>query len=169
MVVPLGAARAPSGMDDPQSEPSADLPLQVLLAEDHPTNQKVVTMILEPFGATVTVVDDGVKALAAFGAERFDLIIMDMQMPVMDGLTAIRRIRDLEQARDLVRTPIVVLSANAGDEHRASSAQVGADGHIAKPVTPQSLIAGILEAIQSSADVATPGEDPLQGALRSPA
>jgi signal transduction histidine kinase/ActR/RegA family two-component response regulator len=126
------------------------LPIKVLLAEDHPTNQKVVTMILEPLGASVTVVDDGIKALDAFMTDGFDLIIMDMQMPEMDGLTAIGRIRELERTRGLPRTPIAVLSANASDEHRATATRAGADGYIAKPVTPHSLISGITEAMEAS-------------------
>jgi PAS domain S-box-containing protein len=64
--------------------------LRILLAEDHPTNQKVIQMILAPYGARITTVEDGAQAVAAFEAGAFDLVLMDMQMPVMDGLTAIR-------------------------------------------------------------------------------
>ena len=79
----------------PPPPPTAeDLPgLQVLLAEDHPTNQRVVRLILEAVGVELTVVDNGALALDAFARQRFDLVLMDMQMPEMDGLTATAELR----------------------------------------------------------------------------
>ena len=137
---------------DPDRQPLATT-LRVLLAEDHPTNQKVVAMILEPMGVSLTIVDDGAKAVDAVAASAFDLIIMDMQMPVMDGLEAIRRIRADERVRGLGRTPIAVLSANAAEEHRQLSALAGADAHISKPVSPHSLVSGIERAFDAASDV----------------
>jgi signal transduction histidine kinase/AmiR/NasT family two-component response regulator len=127
-------------------------PLRVLLAEDHPVNQKVVQLILEPHGADVTVVENGAQAVDAFQAQAFDLVLMDLQMPVMDGLAATRAIRAHEQARSgvgtgLGRTPIVALSANAMAHHRQDALLAGADLHIAKPVTALSLLAGIGQAL----------------------
>ena len=150
VILPLRISQISQGAESTAPVDALALPIRVLLAEDHPTNQKVVTMILEPLGASVTVVDDGIKALDAFMTDRFDLIIMDMQMPEMDGLTAIGRIREIEQSQGRARTPVAVLSANASDEHRAGAARAGADVHIAKPVTPHSLIAGIMSAIEAS-------------------
>jgi CheY-like chemotaxis protein len=72
---------------------------------------------------------------------------MDMQMPHMDGLTATRRIRELERAAGRARTPIAMLSANAMEQHVRLAAAAGCDGHIAKPVTPTSLITGVNQAI----------------------
>lgn len=118
-------------------------PLRILVAEDHPINQKVVAMILEPFGVDVTFANNGLEALQHFDTARFDAILMDMQMPEMDGLTAIRAIREREANLGLTRTPIAVLSANAMAEHVAASYQAGSDTHIAKPITPESLSAGI--------------------------
>jgi PAS domain S-box-containing protein len=118
-------------------------PLRLLIAEDHPINRKVVAMILEPYGTDITFANNGLEALAHFDAARFDAILMDMQMPEMDGLTAIRAIREREARLGLVRTPIAVLSANAMAEHVASSLNAGSDTHIAKPVTAQSLSSGI--------------------------
>lgn len=117
--------------------------LRLLVAEDHPINQKVVAMILEPYGVDVTFANNGIEALAHFDAARFDAILMDMQMPEMDGLTAISAIRAREAKLGLVRTPIAVLSANAMAEHIAASIEAGSDTHIAKPITPESLSAGL--------------------------
>ncbi len=117
--------------------------LRILLAEDHPTNQRVMQLILEPMGADLTIVEDGRAAVECFRTTRFDLVLMDMQMPHMDGLTATREIRALEDASQAGRTPLAMLTANAMDEHRAQAAAAGADYHIAKPITPESLLVGI--------------------------
>jgi PAS domain S-box-containing protein len=128
----------------PVARPLAERALRVLLAEDHPTNQRVVQLILSSQGAEVVIADDGAQAVAAFEADDFDVILMDMQMPVMDGLTAIRAIRDLEAASPgRGRIPIVMLSANAMMEHRDEAMAAGADNHVAKPITAASLLAGI--------------------------
>ena len=135
------AREADSGSD---ALPAAARALRVLLAEDHPTNQRVVQLILGGQGAEVVTANDGAEAVAAFEAGTFDVVLMDMQMPVMDGLTATRAIRALEAAApDRPRTPVVMLSANAMAEHRAESVAAGADSHVAKPITAVSLLAGI--------------------------
>ncbi len=122
-------------------------PLRILLAEDHPTNQRVVQLILEPLGVDLTIVGDGAQALALFQAGAFDLILMDMQMPVMDGLSATRAIREREAQTGAPATPIAMLTANAMDEHLRAGVAAGADQHIAKPITPDSLLAGIEAAL----------------------
>ncbi|HEY2661232.1 MAG TPA: ATP-binding protein [Caulobacteraceae bacterium] len=130
----------------------ADCALRILLAEDHPTNQKVVQLILAPYGAEVITVENGAEAVEAFAAGRFDLVLMDMQMPVMDGLAATRAIRIHEQDNPhRPRTPIVMLSANAMRQHRQDALDAGADLHIAKPVTAVSLVAGIEAALSAYA------------------
>lgn len=117
-------------------------PLRILLAEDHPTNQRVVQLILTGVADLVTV-DDGRQAVAAFADNTFDLVLMDMQMPGMDGLAATRAIRALEAERGAPRTPIVMLSANAMSEHLVQSTTAGADAHLGKPITAASLLAQI--------------------------
>lgn len=121
--------------------------LRILLAEDHPTNQRVVAMILQPYGVDLTVVENGVKALETFQADKFDVVLMDMQMPEMDGLKATQAIRAYELTANLPRTPIAMLSANAMKEHVEQALQAGCDVHIAKPVTPESLAKGIEAAL----------------------
>jgi signal transduction histidine kinase/FixJ family two-component response regulator len=125
-----------------------DTPLRILVAEDHPTNQKVIQLILEPLGAQVTMCDNGQIALDAFKANSFDIVLMDMQMPVMDGLTATQAIRDHERSLNLARTPVIMVTANAMRQHRDQAIAAGANSHLAKPVTPTSLtmaIANVLE------------------------
>ena len=121
--------------------------LRVLLAEDHPTNQRVVELILGPLGIDLTIVGDGQEAIDAVAAKHFDLILMDMQMPVVDGLAATREIRRREREAGRARTPIAMLTANAMDSHRLMAAEAGASHHIAKPITPESLIGGIVAAL----------------------
>ena len=132
------ADRAP-----PAPPATAHLPaLRVLLAEDHLINQRVVELILAPLGVELTTVGDGQQALDAHAAASFDLILMDMQMPVMDGLAATRAIRAREAATG-AHIPIVMLSANAMTQHRQDAAAAGADLHLAKPITAASLIAAL--------------------------
>ena len=102
-------------------------------------------------GATemeLVAVEDGEKALAACIAGGFDLVLMDKQMPVMDGLTATAAIRRHEADHGLRRTPVVMLTANAMAEHVEAGRAAGADGHLAKPVTMTSLLAAIGAALQ---------------------
>ena len=127
--------------------------LRVLLAEDHPTNQKVVDLILAPYEASLKIVENGAEAVEAFRAEPFDVVLMDIQMPVMDGLTAIQAIRGIEAGRgDQRRTPIVALSANAMTHHREEAVAAGADLHVAKPVTAAALLAGIHQVLAGVED-----------------
>jgi CheY-like chemotaxis protein len=121
--------------------------LRVLLAEDHPVNQKVVQYILEPLGAQLTIVEDGRDALEALAAGGFDLVLMDMQMPVMDGLAATRALRAREAETGVPPTPVVMLSANAMDQHRAQSSDAGADLHLAKPISAPALIGAIQDVL----------------------
>ena len=114
--------------------------LRVLVAEDHPTNRRVVELILGAAGVDLTCVENGAEALAAVEAQPFDLVLMDMQMPVMDGLTAIRAIRAREAAEDAGRIPIYVLTANAMPEHITASQIAGADGHLTKPILAEDLL-----------------------------
>ncbi|WP_122465462.1 ATP-binding protein [Brevundimonas lutea] len=130
--------------DAPAAEPRA---LRVLLAEDHPTNQRVVQLILASQGVEVVTVADGAQALEAFQTDTFDLVLMDMQMPVMDGLAATRAIREHERTSGRAPTPLIMLSANAMAEHRDDALAAGADLHVPKPITAASLLEGIEQAL----------------------
>ncbi|MFD3264671.1 ATP-binding protein [Phenylobacterium ferrooxidans] len=114
--------------------------MRVLLAEDHPTNRRVVELILGAAGVDLTCVENGAEAVDEAARSNFDLILMDMQMPVMDGLTAIRAIRRRECREQAYPTPIYTLTANAMPEHAKASSEAGADGHITKPITADGLL-----------------------------
>jgi len=121
--------------------------LRVLVAEDNPINQKVITFMLEPMGMTPVMAANGREAMAFFKIDSFDLVLMDMMMPEMDGLAATQAIRAWEKENNLPRTPIAMLSANAMSEHVKAALAAGCDVHIAKPVTPASLVTGMTEAL----------------------
>ena len=135
------------------SEPEEDWaaspgrPLSILLADDHPTNRRVVELILAGLEAQIVSVDDGAKALDAYRHQTFDLVLMDMMMPVMDGLAATKAIRAHELECHRSRTPILMLTANALPEHIAAAVVAGADQHVSKPVTANQLIEAISKAL----------------------
>jgi len=122
------------------------LPLKVLVADDNPINRKVITLLLTAAGAEVACVEDGRQALETWRAGGFDAVLMDLRMPVMDGLEAIRAIRAEEAASGRRATSVIVLSANTGPEDRAASAAAGADGHIGKPIEAETLITALAAA-----------------------
>ena len=122
--------------------------IHVLLAEDHPTNQRVVSLILEAAGVRLDVVETGVAALERLSDRAYDLVLMDMQMPEMDGLTATQRLRERERAMGIPRTPVIMLTANALDEHVQASLAAGADAHLSKPVRADNLLAAIAAALE---------------------
>ena len=110
--------------------------LRILVAEDNAFNQIVTTAMLENVGAVVRVASDGQEALALLRGEAFDCVLMDVQMPVMDGLEATRRIR-ADPA--LARTCVIAMTANAWDEDRDQCLAAGMDDFVTKPVDPQVL------------------------------
>ena len=113
---------------------------RVLLAEDHPLSQEIILEMIEDLGCIGDVASSGLDAVAYAQAYRYDLILMDMQMPKMDGLAATRAIRALP---DYGNSPIVALTANAFIEDRQRCLDAGMSGHIAKPVTPVTLAAAL--------------------------
>jgi CheY-like chemotaxis protein len=108
--------------------------LRVLLAEDSPTNQLIAKFNLEKAGYVVEVVDDGKKAVQALEEGSFDLVLMDVFMPEMDGLEATRAIRQREKGSGR-RVPIVAMTGTDTQEHRAKCLEAGMDGFVSKPVT----------------------------------
>ncbi|MFN8733540.1 MAG: ATP-binding protein [Hyphomonadaceae bacterium] len=139
--------------------------LRVLVAEDNPINQKVITFMLEPMGMTPVMAANGREALDLFKVDSFDLILMDMMMPEMDGLAATQAIRVWEKENNLPRTPIAMLSANAMSEHVKAALAAGCDVHIAKPVTPAALVTGMTEALFMDHDDNSEPEADLDGRL----
>jgi CheY-like chemotaxis protein len=122
-------------------------PLRVLVADDNPTNRKVIELMLAAAGAAPTCVEDGRQAVEAWRVGAFDVVLMDLRMPVMDGIEAIRAIREEEAAHGRASTPVVVLSANTAPQDRAASAAAGATGHIGKPIEADILLAALAAAL----------------------
>lgn len=120
---------------------------RVMVVDDHPLNRQVLQLMLRDSGSDISGAENGQGAVDLYLAEPFDLILMDIQMPVMDGLTAVRRIRALETERNLPAAAIVMVSANALPEHLEASYAAGADAHVAKPVNPTTLFAAIERAL----------------------
>ncbi|MFN3229507.1 MAG: ATP-binding protein [Asticcacaulis sp.] len=128
-------------------------PPRILLAEDHPANRRVVELILDGAGLELIAVENGALAVEAFKQEAFDLVLMDMQMPVMDGLTAIQEIRRYETETHQPHTPIYVLTANAMPEDERRSRAAGADAHLTKPLAADVLLRAVLNALEPEDDL----------------
>jgi len=145
----------------PSEPPLPDRRPRVLLAEDHPTNQKVVQMMLGK-AVELVIAADGRQAVEAVRLERYDVILMDSQMPVMDGLTAMRVIRDLEADLGRPRTPIISVTANAMPHQVKASLGAGADYHLSKPITLQGLLQTVRRALEEAdrADASHPPARP---------
>jgi signal transduction histidine kinase/DNA-binding NarL/FixJ family response regulator len=181
--VSLPAAQAGA---EPEPEPVAPVPanaraplagLRVLAAEDVPVNQELVRLMLAPLGCEVVLACNGEEAVDAVTAGDFDLILMDMQMPVMDGLEATRMIRRL--GGRAARTPIVALTANVLPEQIERCRRAGMNDHVAKPFVPEDLQSAVLRWADGAATapavdnpvlddlIAQIGPGPIQGLLNS--
>ncbi len=124
----------------PADSPRGAGPLRVLVAEDNLVNQMVVTGVLEACGHTVTMAENGLEAVDAYKNSSFDIILMDVQMPLMDGMQATVAIREIEAERGQQRIPILGLSAHAVEANRGKSLRAGMDGYISKPFKGAELI-----------------------------
>ncbi len=134
--------RPPPTADSPEA---ADLSsLSVLLVEDGETNRKLISLMLRRAGAKVTTAENGQVGVQLAARERFDVILMDMQMPVMDGYTAARRLREMQ-----VRVPIIALTAHAmkGDEEKCREA--GCSGYLTKPAQAETLLSTVAAAVRA--------------------
>jgi CheY-like chemotaxis protein/HPt (histidine-containing phosphotransfer) domain-containing protein len=136
---PLAASATAAGLDVAFA---ASHPLRILVAEDNPTNQRLMVRLLERLGYRPDVVGDGAAAIDAVGSGAFDVVLMDVQMPEVDGLAATRRIR----AERGPQPRIVAVTANATAEDRAACEAAGMDDHVAKPVRPEALTAALTAA-----------------------
>jgi CheY-like chemotaxis protein len=127
--------------------PAASAPLDILLAEDNLINQRLASVLLRREGHRVTLAENGLETLEALRRGHFDLVLMDMQMPDLDGLEATRRIRAQETETGW-RQPIIALTANAYAEDRARCLAAGMDGFISKPIRREELLATIAAVIK---------------------
>ncbi len=138
----------------------------VLLAEDNPVNQAVAVGMLDALGIDVSVVADGKAAVRAARERSFDLLLMDCQMPVLDGLAATRRIRELEAADNRPRLPIVALTANAMSGDRERCLEAGMDDYLGKPFTMDQLHAVLSVHLLPDSG---PAREPAESAVTEPA
>ncbi len=122
---------------------ASDLDLNILLADDSKDNRVLIHAFLKNTGCRIDDAENGAIAVGKLKAGNYDLVLMDIQMPVMDGLEAIRVIRAWERDRNLARIPILALTASALDEDVRRSFQAGADLHVSKPIKKTILIAAI--------------------------
>ena len=140
------ACAAPAATSQDVEASDGDLgPIQVLMAEDNAINQLVVRTMLEPLGVALTVVENGQDALRAMGEQRFDCVLMDINMPVMDGITALEAIRDGRTGDPAM--PVIALTASAMSGDRERFLGLGFDDHLGKPVKPVDLITAIAKAV----------------------
>ena len=112
---------------------------KILVAEDNAVNQKLITMMLKELGLAADVANDGREAVQRFVAERYSLIIMDVSMPILDGLGATEQILELEKRQNLTHTPIIALTAHAIKGDREKFINAGMDDYLSKPIDMESL------------------------------
>jgi CheY-like chemotaxis protein len=145
---PAALALAPPPAGDPAA-------LRILAAEDHPANRMVLQALLEPLGVAVTFVENGREAVDAVIGSDYDLVLMDVQMPVLDGVGALEAIRALPGAA--ARTPVHMITANVFEEDVRRYRKAGADGVLKKPIDVRELFA-LVEQVRSGVAAASPGE-----------
>jgi signal transduction histidine kinase/ActR/RegA family two-component response regulator len=138
-LVPAGDA-APEAA---AAAPTDDAPPRILVVDDHPTNRQVLELILDQVGAEWVSVEDGRQAVDAAALQDFAAILMDIQMPVMDGLTATREIRRQERSAGRAAVPVIIVSANGQPEHVQAGRAAGAQMHLTKPVSAEELVAAL--------------------------
>ena len=156
-IVELPFRRGDHVASETAPEPAADMQqrsVRVLAAEDNLVNQKVLKAIVEPMDVELSLVGDGRAALEAWRSGAFDVILMDIQMPVMDGIAAAKAIRAAEKAEQRPRTPILALTANALVHQVEEYLGAGMDGHIAKPIEISKLYDAMSRALSDPAKTA---------------
>src|SRR3712207_3290119 len=117
--------------------------LRVLVVEDKPINRQVLGLILETMNARTTFAENGLEGVRAYQQEPFDVVLMDLRMPVMDGYQATREIRATEASRRSRRTPVIVVSAHTRPHEIDAAREAGADHHMGKPVNVPALMGAI--------------------------
>jgi signal transduction histidine kinase/ActR/RegA family two-component response regulator len=122
--------------------------VRILAAEDNPTNQMVLKTLLQFVGVEVSIVENGKEAVEAWASQDWDVILMDVQMPVMDGPTATREIRRRERLEHRPRTPIIALTANTMSHQTAEYIECGMDDHVAKPIDAEALFEAIFSVLE---------------------
>ena len=156
-LVRVGECRGSAGKDMAEPREAVALDIRVLAAEDNSVNQLVLKTLLLQIGVEPVIVENGKLAVEAWIAGDWDVVLMDIQMPVMDGLTAVRAIRELEASMGRSRTPVIALTANAMSHQIAEYMASGMDGHVLKPIEAGKLFQALeLALTERAADAALP-------------
>jgi CheY-like chemotaxis protein len=134
----LGAGAQRQTPVEPVKPAKAERSLKVLVADDSPVNLEVASGLLELQGHRVDTAGNGREAVEAFERENYDVVLMDLEMPEMDGLAATVAIREIEEKTGR-RTPIVAMTAHGGEEFRNRCLESGMDGYVSKPLRPDEL------------------------------
>jgi len=130
-------------------------PLRILLADDSPDNRLIVRAFLQKTAFQIDEADNGERVVAKVKSNRYDLILMDIQMPILDGFAATRAIREWEHAQGLPAVPIIALTASALDEDVQRAREAGCNLHVSKPIKKKTLLSAIAT-LTSAAESANP-------------
>jgi len=172
LVEGIGASRQPVD-DKPDIESLSELDgldgeIDVLIAEDNEKNQMLIQKYFEEQPASVQLVENGREAIEAYREDEPDIVLMDVQMPEVDGHEATERIRELESEQDRPQTPVIALTAHAMEQHRQESLEAGCDDHITKPIKRPELFSTIATYVSASRDgrlteMSVPTDTPRSG------
>ena len=132
---------------------------KILLVEDSPDNRFLFDKFLHQLNCTIDFAEDGLAGFEAFKSSIYDLVLMDIQMPVLDGYAATKMIREHEQSNNLERTPVIELSAHAREEEKEESLQAGCDLHVSKPVGRKELLRSICDVLSVGQEKKVKSED----------
>ena len=156
LALPFPIAEAPEGElpvfeeEATAFEPDEDRPVRILVADDHEINRRAVQLVLEPTGALMTAVENGLLAVEAAQREAFDIIIMDVRMPECDGREATRRIRANPGPNQFV--PIIAVTADTQDDDKQACRDAGMTGFVGKPIDAMKLLNTVIEALNGPED-----------------
>lgn len=162
--IAVEAAPEPETLDTAEATPVAEdadegRPVRILVADDHEINRRAVQLVLAPTGAIITSVVNGAEAVEAARTEAFDVIVMDVRMPEMDGREATRRIRAMDGPNRFV--PIIAVTADTEEDDKTACRDAGMTAFVGKPIDPVKLLNTVIEAVNGAADAAdeAAGED----------
>ena len=158
--------RATVSVSKPKSDPDFSLysrELKILLVEDSPDNRFLFDKFLKQLNCTIDFAEDGLAGFEAFKSSIYDLVLMDIQMPTLDGYSATKLIREHEENNTLKRTPIIALSAHAREEEKEQSLKAGCDFHVSKPIGKKELLRSICDVLSVDQGNETITEDNQPG------
>lgn len=160
-----------AGLDDTKVSPSngSKRQVKVLVVEDYPANQMIFASYLEDMGCAVNIAQNGKEGVAQFSNATYDLVLMDMQMPVMDGWEATRQIRSWERQNRRKPVPIIALTASALAEDREQARTAGCSAFLAKPVRRRDLVETVSGLLPTTPRTDHPAMEPPQGPAIDPA